>query len=130
MKKLTILFIILLIGSIIPYPAIGDTYYLILLKNGGKLVTPTYWFKGDQAYFFYAGGIVGVGREVIDRFEKYERETSNYMGQTDTQAKDSSPLPPVTEKVQEPAKLPEAKEEEDKTTIADYKRNKDKLIDR
>lgn len=56
-------------------PAVSNASYLILLKNGGELVTPLYWVEGNQIKFYYLNGIVGVGKDFVSRIEKSDRET-------------------------------------------------------
>ena len=101
MKKLisspvmpVILFLLFLI------PAVSNASYLIRLKNGRELVTPMYWVEGKQIYFYYGGGIAGIEGIAVDRVERCEKETEDYMDTTleNMGKKELPPLSSITEK--------------------------------
>ena len=126
MKKLissTIIFLLLLI------PAGGDASYLIRLKNGGELATPRYWVEGKQIYFYYGGGIAGIERKEIDRVERYEKETDDYMDTTleNIGKRELPPLSSIPEKAQGPETTPEVKGGEEKVNLEAYKNKKDQM---
>lgn len=130
MKKIIILFLATATYLFPPALALSDTYYRILLKNGGRLTTPTYWQKDSQTYFIYANGIVGVEKNLIKSIEKYERETDgpSEPPSTNLGEREILPSPSAAEKTQEEGRVPEAtKERKQELTIADYKKKKDKL---
>jgi len=102
----------ILIGIIfclfLKFPAGSDASYLILLKNGGRLVTPMHWATGKQIKFYIYGGVAGVGKEEIERIESRRKETDDYMDTT-LENIGKKVLPPsssVTEKAPGPEKRP------------------------
>ena len=132
MKKLILL--LAMVYLLLPASALSDTYYLILLKNGGRLSTPRYWREGAQLYFYYLGGTVGIEKGEIDRIEKYQRDTIKKETKDDgvttsvaSGAKELPPLPLITEKAPESAKPAGANKVEEQVSIADYKNDKDRL---
>lgn len=129
MKKFILLFIIVALYLIFPAPAVSDTFYLILLKNGGRLATPMYWIEGTQLYFFYLGGTVGIDKNETAKIEKYERKINYSLDTTseDRGNKELPPLPSAAEKSPGPEKPPVAKIMEEKVDIAGYKNKKDRL---
>jgi len=72
MKK-TISALIILLMFLVPVG--GGASYLIRLKNGGQLATSLYWFEGKWIFFYYAGGIAGMEKDLISKIEKSDRET-------------------------------------------------------
>ena len=121
-----ILFLLFLI------PAVSNASYFLRLKNGGELVTPRYWVEGKLIYFYYGGGIAGIERKEIDRVERYEKETDDYMDTT-LENMGKKRLPPVssitdiTEKAQGSETTPEVKGGEEKVNLEDYKNKKDQM---
>jgi len=108
MKKPILSMIILLL---LLMPAVSNASYLILLKNGGELVTPLYWVEGNQMFFFYGSGIAGIERIVVDRVEMSEKKPADYMD-TISENRGNKELPPlssITEKAQGPENFPEVK---------------------
>ncbi|MBU2054014.1 MAG: hypothetical protein KJ936_00215 [Proteobacteria bacterium] len=127
MKKMLsaiVIFFLLLI------PAAGDASFLIRLKNGGQLATPMYWIEGRLIFFYYAGGIAGIERIVVDRVERSEKKPADYMDTTSENRgkKELPPLSSITEKAQGPEKTTEIKEEgAEKVNIEAYKNKKDQM---
>lgn len=88
------------------YPSVGFSYYYIHLKNGRGFETYKYWEEDGQIKFYIYDGIVGIERKEIDRFERREEETDDYMGTT-LENIGKKALPPsssVTGKAPEPGK--------------------------
>jgi hypothetical protein len=47
------------------YPSICLSSYLIELKNGSTFITNHYWKEGRQIKFYYRGGVVGIGKNLV-----------------------------------------------------------------
>jgi hypothetical protein len=67
MKKfiLTIVFIAFFI-----YPAVCLSSYLIELKNGSTFITNHHWKEGQQIKFYYRGGVVGIGKDLVRKISE------------------------------------------------------------
>lgn len=63
-------------------PVVGEayTYFILRLKNGGRVVTSSYWVEERLIYFNYGGGIAGIEKKEIELIERQEKETGNYLG--------------------------------------------------
>jgi hypothetical protein len=131
MKKIISAQIILLLFLV---PALGNASYLLRLKNGGQLSTPAYWFEDRMILFYCPGGTAGMERREIDRIDRIERvETYDNMGTVGGNiGKKATPLPPKTEKQQEPGETPQAiapaKEAEEKVNIEAYRSKKAEMM--
>ncbi len=128
MKKTISALIILLLFLV---PALGNAYYIIRLKNGGQMSTPAYWFEARMIIFYCPGGTAGMERSEIDRIERVE--TDDNMGTVGGNiGKKAPPLPPKTEKQQEPGETPQAiapaKEAEEKVNIEAYRSKKEEMM--
>lgn len=119
-------FLVLLSFSFILAPAASNAAYLLLLKNGGRLVTPHYWVEGRQLCFYFAGGIVGVDRGEINRVERHNPEPRAEADDVSggREKKGPAPAPPLPE-AEKVSAAPQAPAE--KLDIAAQKRKKDQL---
>ncbi|MDP2720063.1 MAG: hypothetical protein Q8P44_09635, partial [Dehalococcoidia bacterium] len=99
MKKLVLTSLIFIFSLTSPSLAKSEVYHLLRLKNGGELVTPRYWVENSQLFFFYAGGIVGIEKQSVDRVEKREIERTVYRDATSVNA-GKKPLPPSPAKAE------------------------------
>ena len=52
------------------YPSICLSSYLIELKNGSTFITNHYWKEGRQIKFYYRGGIVGIGKNLVRKISE------------------------------------------------------------
>ena len=106
-------------------PAAGESAHLILLKNGGRLPTPAYWFDGSRIFFYYAGGVAGMERNEVARIEAYE--TGVPPGTAPGDPGKIAPSPSRAEKAEEPAATPEAKPAKPKLDLKEAKARKDRM---
>ena len=84
-------------------PVMSDASSLILLKNGGQVVTPFYWFEGRYVFFYYAGGTAGIERKEIAgirSIEDRERQDTGNIVLWNPGIKDPPPEPPAMKKAQ------------------------------
>jgi len=70
MKK----FISLIIISLIIYPAVCFSSYLIELNNGAEFIIHYYWEKDNLIKFYYYGGLVGIPKDSIFKISESEKE--------------------------------------------------------
>ncbi len=109
-------------------PVMSDASSLILLKNGGQVVTRFYWFEGRYIFFYYAGGTAGIERKEIDRIRSSEDREKHDTGNIivwNPGIKDLPPELPIMKKAQESVKPKEEKEA--KVDIEAYRKKKDQL---
>ena len=89
MKKF-ILIIITIVFFI--YPSICLSSYLIELKNGSTFITNHYWKEGRQIKFYYRGGVVGIGKDIVLKIEDsdlpYQTEESQPAKKENAQPQD------------------------------------------
>lgn len=113
-------------------PAIGDTAYLLRLKNGGQLVTPAYWTEGQWIFFYCVGGTAGMERREIDRIERDNAyDNVGTVGENIGMKRPS--LPPKAEKPQgKSGETPQVTEPlkgvEEKVDIEAYKTKKAEMM--
>ena len=65
----------LLYLSTLTYPLTSSAYYVIRLKNGRQVITPTYWKRDHTLLFNIYGGTAGVGENLVSNIS--EVDTSN-----------------------------------------------------
>ena len=109
-------------------PAMSDASSLILLKNGGQVVTPFYWFEGRHIFFYYAGGTAGIERKEIAGIRSSEDREKLDTGNIivwNPGRKDLPSEPPIMKKAQESDKTKEEKEA--KVDIEAYRKKKDEM---
>jgi hypothetical protein len=109
-------------------PAMSGASSLILLKNGGQVVTPFYWFEGRHIFFYYAGGTAGIERKEVAGIRSSEGREKQDTGNVvvwNPGIKDLPPEPPVMKKAQESEKPGEGKEA--KVDIEAYRKKKDEM---
>jgi hypothetical protein len=108
-------------------PAMSDGSSLILLKNGGQVATPFYWFEGRYIFFYYAGGTAGIERKEIAGIrssEDGERQDTGNVVVWNPGVKVLPPEPPLV-KAQESDKPKE--KQEAKVDIEAYRKKKDEM---
>ena len=85
-------------------PTLSSASYLIRLKNGRQVATPTYWFEGSRIFFYTAGGTAGMERTEIDRIETLETDNDK---NTDSENRGKNGSPPLSSiKSAEAGKIP------------------------
>ena len=52
---------------------IGESAYVIKLRNGNEYITERYWHKGAQVLFDTYGGVFGVDKRFIAKIEKTDK---------------------------------------------------------
>ena len=52
------------------YPSVCLSSYLIELKNGSTFITNHHWKEGQQIKFYYRGGIVGIGKDLVRKISE------------------------------------------------------------
>jgi hypothetical protein len=125
MKKIGSTMILLLLFLL---PNATDASYLILLKNGGKVATPFYWYEGRFIFFRYAGGTAGVERREIDRVQSIDDSEKQGDGNSiiwNPGIKEPPPALPLLKKAPDTEKPKEVKEE--KVDTEAYKKKKDQM---
>ena len=94
------------------YPSVCLSSYLIKLKNGSTFITNHYWKEGRQIKFYYRGGVVGIGKNLVREIREsdlpYIKEESQPARKKGAKAEDrhkpelkqekESQLPPHPEK--------------------------------
>lgn len=93
----------LLVALFLAYPVVGQTAYLIKLKNGNEFVTGRYWQEGTQVMFDTYGGVFGVERAFVSRIEESTKAVNQAAAPASVQAK--SPAQPAKDE-KEPKKAP------------------------
>jgi len=68
MQKYALLCSILISGLMTP--SIGDTAYMIHLKNGGRLSIAQYWEENQELKFYAGGGTMGIEKNLVKRIER------------------------------------------------------------
>lgn len=126
MKKTVSTIVILLLVLI---PALGNSSYLIRLKNGRQLATSAYWFEGRLIFFSIPGGTAGMERNAIAGVEGYDTEDrlNTLPGNRGEVKKD---LPPASAPSGKPPEQPlpsKTKEPEAKLDLKAYKDTKDRM---
>lgn len=72
MKKAVLPLLMLLVS--LPPAAVGDTFYVIHLENGGRLLTPQYWEEDIYVKFHIGGGTMGIEKKSVRKIEQSTRE--------------------------------------------------------
>ncbi|MHB8907500.1 MAG: hypothetical protein ACYDAA_01300 [Syntrophales bacterium] len=126
MKKIVSSVILLLLFLI---PSASDASYRILLKNGGQVATPLYWYEGRFVFFQFSGGVAGVERKAVARVlgsEEMEKQGDGTVVLWNPGKKEPPPEPPAVKDAQAQEKPAELKKEE-KVDFAVYKERKDRM---
>jgi hypothetical protein len=74
------------------YPSVCLSSYLIELKNGSTFITNHYWKEGRQIKFYYRGGIVGIGKNLVREIRE-----SDLPYKEEVVKQKASPVPDVPE---------------------------------
>jgi hypothetical protein len=62
----------LLCLSALMYPLTSSAYYVIRLKNGRQVITPTYWKHDHTLLFDIYGGIAGVEEGLVSKISEID----------------------------------------------------------
>ena len=62
MKKISVVSAVI---AFLLYPISGSPSFLIELKNDASFITSQHWKEGDQIKFYYYGGLVGIGKNMV-----------------------------------------------------------------